>query len=146
LLGQILAIPVSTPQLLNQGAKMISIPYSHQQLTSMKPTATTQSKLLTQFYRAYTGWLDAGAPDQIVFTRSRGLCTNLINWVRTIDLDLSDRLKVNKEMRHQFLAARRDESYPFDGHPDVYTRTMTEGSCYLNEHRIKWVREHAQAA
>jgi hypothetical protein len=144
LLGQILAIPVSTPQLLNQGAKMISIPYNHQQLTSMKPTATTQSKLLTQFYRAYTGWLDAGAPDQIIFTRSHGLCTNLVNWAQATELDLVDRLKVNDEMRKQFVEARRNEWYPFDGHPDVYTRTVMEGSCYLNGHRIKWVREHAE--
>lgn len=103
-----------------------------------------QSDLLTQFYRAYAGWLEAGAPERIIFSRSHGLCTNLVNWARATDLDLYDRLRVNMEMRQQFRAARRDESYPFDGHPESYTQTVMEDRCYLNEHRIKWVREHAE--
>lgn len=102
-----------------------------------------QSERLTQFYRAYAAWVDDGAPFIPVFTRNSGLCRNLRLWSRAIGLGNQIIFDLSNEMRNQFLAARRNDSYPFDGHPLAYERDKAEQKLHLNEHRIKWVREHA---
>lgn len=104
-----------------------------------------QSELLTQFYRVYAGWLVAGAPEGVIFTRSSGLCQNLKMYL--LQTGKSDRQTVTElgmEMRRQFINARRNDAYPFDGHSDSYQRSAGERNCHANENRIKWVNEHAE--
>lgn len=106
-------------------------------------SAPAQSELLTQFYRSYTAWLDDGAPRNIIFSRKAGLCHNLKLFSIAIGASSTALINVRNEMHMQFIHARCGGYYPFDGTADVYEKTVSAHGCHLNEHRIKWVRDHA---
>lgn len=102
-----------------------------------------QSELLTQFYRAYAGWLDAGAPrlPLTIFSRDSGLCRNLRLWLNNVGkLDYYRSLR--REMEEQF--SPMNVLYPFNGNSWAYQNEREAEKCHLNEQRIKWVRDHAQ--
>jgi hypothetical protein len=101
-----------------------------------------QSELLTQFYQAYAGWLDAGAPEGIIFSRQRGLCWSAVEWISATGKTGTDALL--EEMDHQFVAAGLDPTFPFNnGSVQQFGREKVTNSKHLNEQRIQWVREHA---
>lgn len=96
-----------------------------------------QSKELTAFYRAYAAWVEAGAPNNGIFIRSNGLCSNAMCYDHT----------VSKEMRNQFAEAGfpiiQGWGYlPFNLGIEDYTHESDNAIAYLNEKRIKWVRDH----
>lgn len=97
---------------------------------------------LLEFLKEYMEWVDAGGPDQEVFTQDHGLCSNLILWASrygimgwTIRLELKralSRLKYGKT------------GFPFnDGIRENYFK-LGEFSDTLPHHknpkRIAWVK------
>ena len=98
-------------------------------------------KNLTDFYRDYAAWLDAGAPNGDVFRQSRGLCTCLSRWCA--ENGVTEYLNV--DMNLQFVSANLDTIYPFNGGDHLgYAMEVRKNSCHLNPERIAWVREHAK--
>ena len=95
-----------------------------------------QSKELTQFYREYKAWLDAGAPIGEPFQRYTGLCDALEGslWYDVILMGLLDELKL------QFSDEGLDELYPF-GKENFISRVELETQ-HLDPLRIKWVEDH----
>ena len=103
-----------------------------------------QSALLRQFYKAYVEWLDLGAPDQIIFRRYFGLCSNLNNWATNNKIYGQDAIDLSREMQSQFRVAGGSVDYPFNrGDADLYTREVDFELAHENEQRNKWVRDHA---
>lgn len=94
---------------------------------------TVQSKELTQFYREYKAWLDAGAPDEIPFKRFKGLCDSLAD-VRYYNPT------VKKELQDQFYTEGLNRTYPFG--VDNFDIRMFNESQHLDPLRIKWVEDH----
>lgn len=98
-----------------------------------------QSEALTKFYQAYLAWVEAGAPEdnKHLLTRNVGLCTNLVAFY-----DYDDDAP-SFELEQQFEEAELCVFYPFNEQPSEYRGETSAGTCYLNEQRIAWVREHA---
>lgn len=100
-----------------------------------------QSDTLTEFYRAYLAWVEAGTPKHPHFARCWGLCCNLADYyggTTRASLSAAD------EMRMQFRQAGLDEELPFNPYPGSrkYTEESLAYQCHLNPHRIQWVRDH----
>lgn len=101
-----------------------------------------QSEQLTKFYQDYLAWLERGAPDGAPFTRRHGLCLNLKTWANTQEKVWYHQLA--GEMRDQFRKAELHPWYPFNrGSGDLYEMESNQGECFLNNERIRWVKEHA---
>jgi hypothetical protein len=110
----------------------------------------TQSTLLTQFYRAYTAWIDDGAPKRVLFRRDAGLCRNVMVWAEAIGQEGLQVRLLRDELRTQLKQAGMDMDYPFSPadaqhgpHHYYYSIETNAEICHLNERRIAWVREHA---
>lgn len=106
-----------------------------------------QSELLSEFYRAYAWWLDAGAPLDMGFYRNHGLCNSLRVWAnRNAQLGYKN---LHDELIEQFRQAGLDTHYPFNCGDRIYyliecgDRNFNP-RCHINEQRIKWVRDYAQ--
>lgn len=108
-----------------------------------------QSQLLTQFYRAYTAWIDDGAPEGIIFSRQHGLCHNLQVWVRSIiSMAGQEWYELDQEMRLQFQKTELHPIFPFNTGDRMYYQieqnTMeTSLQCHSNANRLSWARKHA---
>lgn len=98
-----------------------------------------QSQQLTEFYKAYLAWVEAGAPedDGQLLTRNVGLCTNLALFCEFAH-EVPD-----YELEQQFRDAGLSVFYPFNGSSAQYRQEKHAGTCHLNEKRIAWVRKHA---
>jgi hypothetical protein len=94
----------------------------------------SQSKGLTEFYNAYNDWVNTGAPECNVFSRSYGLCLNLRVY--------GDSLNLCNEMKAQFVEAELSCDYPFNESENEYFVECDAGEAALNPERIKWVQEH----
>jgi hypothetical protein len=110
-----------------------------------------QSELLTQFYRAYAAWIDDGAPRRVLFRRDAGLCRNVMIWAEAIGKEGLEIRLLRDELRTQLKQANLDMNYPFSpkdapfGVAHYYhSDEQPNQTCYLNEDRIKWAREHAE--
>lgn len=106
-----------------------------------------QSQYLTDFYREYLAWVDAGAGDHPAFNRSAGLCLNLVHHARWLNIDHEGRFL--DEMEAQFEQGGLNKVYPFNlGEYSVARQSYLDEcrlkSCYTNEARLKWVRQHVQ--
>lgn len=104
---------------------------------------TYQSELLTQFYQAYFKWVSEGAEEDIMFSRSYGLCFNIRVWVtRTMSLNSIDSFyDLQSEMEKQFNHAGLAYEYPFGGQ-GVYNEEQTSGTLHQNKQRLAWVQSH----
>ena len=115
---------------------------------------------LGDFYVAYEEWLDAGAPGDMrsTFWRTMGLCSNLVNWMDSHNIDYRRQSELEDEMRASFEEVGLVPSYPFyeDSartgplpHEVVlqfrerYRAEGSTSSCHLNPLRVAWVRKHA---
>lgn len=103
-----------------------------------------QSELLTLFYQAYTEWLAAGAPESNPFSRHHGLCGALRQWANRND-QLAYRA-MHEEMIAQFMHHSTSFLHPFHTFTQEYNREVDRGEAHLNRDRIKWAKDHAQAA
>lgn len=97
-----------------------------------------QSSKLTQFYRAYQAWLDAGAPQHQPFYREVGLCENLGKYLHYSEPDILD------EMLEQFRKRLKKIKYPFNKNGEDYMAEACGLKSYLNKKRLEWVKEHTQ--
>lgn len=97
-----------------------------------------QSEKLTNFYKAYLDWLDAGAVTD-EFSRGSGLCHNLD---RYYDWNSPDTVE---EMVFQFKLAWLDEYFPFnEGSHMRFVEEIDAKQSFINPARIRWVRNHIQ--
>lgn len=99
-----------------------------------------QSELLTSFYRAYQDWINAGAPNHKPFRRDKGLCFNLSNFCR--DINVEDKA-VSKEMNLQFKDAGLSGTIPFCKYSAYHVEVRTS-QCHINKERLTWVKDHLQ--
>lgn len=99
-------------------------------------------KTLTEFYRDYAAWLDAGTPDGTIFHNGSGLCANLHKWEAASGLRYGE---LAAQMCWQFKAAGLDWVVPFNsGDLKSYEREVRSKTCHLNPARVAWVRERAK--
>lgn len=105
------------------------------------------SEVLHNFYCAYKAWLDAGAPNNNPFSRSRGLCHAIKIFVLRQELQsaYSYLYSARAEMCSQFKAASLDPDYPFNT-PDYiaddvhnYYMEAAREEIHLNPARVAWV-------
>ncbi|MFP3645166.1 hypothetical protein [Paraburkholderia sp. SIMBA_054] len=111
-----------------------------------EPLPTEQSELLTQFYRAYTAWIDDGAPERIIFHRNRGLCGNLRIWALSVGMNLlgDEYQAIRSEMYGQFRSRYMDGLHPFNDSLNEFNHEADTRTCHQNLQRIKWARRHAE--
>jgi hypothetical protein len=103
---------------------------------------TPQSELLTQFYRAYFWWIQAGAHKDMGFSRYYGLCGALREWAnRNAQVEYR---QLSDEMRMQFAWEELYLLHPFHETAQQYNTEVDRGAAHLNLKRIKWVKDHAQ--
>jgi hypothetical protein len=101
-----------------------------------------QSELLTQFYRAYAAWLDAGAPKEMGFSRHHGLCGALRQWAnRHAQVEYRN---LGNELQAQFMKLSTSFLHPFHELSSQYNLEADRGACHRNPKRIAWAREHAK--
>jgi len=104
--------------------------------------SSTQSDKLTEFYRAYLAWIEAGAPiEHSMFSRSLGLCHS--SWLFAVGMDnYVEARDLEKELNDQFEDAGLDGAYPFnEGELWKYEREASYK--HLNDKRLQWVIDHA---
>lgn len=103
-----------------------------------------QSQLLTEFYRAYSDWLEAGASAGNPFRVDKGLCNNLLEYVVHVkNMDMSEHYNISAEMTAQFINAGLSSRYPFNNdNAGSYSYEVFSDSCYKNQARIQWVKSH----
>jgi hypothetical protein len=101
-----------------------------------------QSESLTEFYRAYLWWLEAGASEEMGFSRHHGLCGALRQWANRND-QLGYRA-LHDEMIAQFMKHTTSFLHPFHTFAQEYNREVDRGEAHLNVDRIKWVKDHAR--
>ena len=114
-----------------------------------------QSKELTNFYRAYLNWLNAGAPiaNEYDFKRTHGICCCITEFIEVeyAHKQENDHRKIISKMideiQSQFLLAGLEKWLPFNKFGDVdgidYLYEVLNGTCHLNPKRIQWVKGHA---
>lgn len=107
-----------------------------------------QSPELTEFYREYQKWIDAGAPvKDPIFERGMGLCPNLRMYIFEMCGMYEVHIPFSAEMKRQFIEAGLDPDLPFNSKPmwsTDYQREANQDTCYLNPERLKWVKEHCK--
>jgi len=97
-----------------------------------------QSKELTEFYRAYLAWVEAGAVYSGGFSVRYGLCNNLAKYFHYSNYVLCC------ELADQFEEAGLEHTLPFNGDSHEYFYETNSGACHLNPKRIQWVRDHCK--
>lgn len=99
-----------------------------------------QGRILTEFYRSYLAWFEAGSPDG-TYSKSDGLCLALEYFLGTKGLCGGDAAAARQyEMKRQFVDAGLNPIFPFEDAVDYFERD----DLHLNPKRIEWVRSHAK--
>lgn len=99
-------------------------------------------RITHEFLQAYRKWLLKGAPKSKCFDRSRGLCSQIENYIDVYhggDRDL--RYDVQQVLTDMFDGDDLGVLYPFGG----YRRFVEDGdkeTMHLNEMRVQWVMKH----
>jgi hypothetical protein len=100
-----------------------------------------QSELLTQFYKAYLWWLEAGAKEDMGFARTYGLCRALRIWAnRNAQVEYH---ALQEEMVQQFMQHSTSFLHPFHTSAEEFNLEAFRGESHLNRDRIQWVKDHA---
>jgi hypothetical protein len=94
------------------------------------------SEHLKAFLSAYLEWIEHGAPQKLPFSRRYGLCSNLTDWARPLDIE--ERIALEKALDRMFSADGLDQCHPFGA--DEYFEAREDETQHLNEARIAWVR------
>lgn len=103
----------------------------------------TQSELLTQFYKDWLAWVDAGASmKHQTFQRITGLCGALNFWCLKNKLTTTEYIEIGQVMYEQFKGAGLNAYCPFDNGHGAYFDSADQGTCHENPKRIQWVRDH----
>ncbi len=99
---------------------------------------------LSEFYKAYSDWIDAGAPESEPFSRMVGLCGCVCLYLRSKDCNSHVRESVLLLMRKQFIKAGLDLDYPFNNQDNSYYVESIDGLIHTNKSRIAWVKKEWQ--
>lgn len=96
---------------------------------------------LSEFYKAYSDWIDAGAPESEPFSRRSGLCGSIFLYAAMNGYPVSERSALLLVMRVQFIKAGLNRDYPFNSQEKPYLVESARGLIHTNSDRIAWVRK-----
>ena len=99
---------------------------------------------LADFYKAYSDWIDAGAPESEPFSRRVGLCGSIFLYLAMKGYPIKDRKITLEMMRAQFVKAGLDSEYPFNNQENSYRMESINGLIHTNANRIQWVKREWQ--
>lgn len=96
---------------------------------------------LADFYKAYSDWIDFGAPEGKLFSRNCGICVSLTFHLKAMGLTPKERELARHLMRSQFIKAGLNRDYPFNSQEKPYLVESARGLIHTNSDRIAWVRK-----
>ena len=99
---------------------------------------------LAEFYKAYSDWIDAGAPESEPFSRRSGLCGSLCLHLTSKGCNYLARDMALQLMRSQFINAGLSRNYPFNNSENSYYVECIDGTIHTNNNRIQWVKKEWQ--
>ena len=99
---------------------------------------------LADFYKAYSDWIDDGAPEGKPFSRNCGICVSLTLHLKDIGLTPKEREQARKLMRSQFIKAGLNGDYQFNNRELPYLTESAKGMIHTNKNRIAWVKREWQ--
>lgn len=102
----------------------------------------TQSKELTEFYRAYLKWYESCAVDNKVFKRRYALCACLEKYLESLGCSRKYVRYMKEEMEIQFKKASLHNVFPFN-YGSLSDYRYEKDDRHLNPRRIAWVQDHA---
>lgn len=99
---------------------------------------------LAEFYRAYSDWIDDGAPESEPFSRRVGLCGSLCSYLASKGCRFPVRDMALQLMKSQFIKAGLSRDYPFNNADNSYCLESINGEIHTNKNRIAWVKREWQ--
>ena len=99
---------------------------------------------LADFYKAYSYWIDSGAPEGEPFGRRVGLCGSLCLYLINKGCRLPERDMVLQLMKSQFIKAGLSRDYPVNNADNSYYVECIDGAIHTNKNRIAWVKREWQ--
>jgi hypothetical protein len=104
------------------------------------------NKVTLDFLRSWINWVDAGAPDNGLYSRNQALCLAKFSFgdqdgIEEVD---SDRI-IGKDLKRMFKEDGLHWNYPFYDMKDAndssgYRKDESNMTMHLNERRLAWVR------
>lgn len=95
---------------------------------------------LADFYKAYSDWIDAGAPEGEPFSRRSGLCGSLCSYLTSKGCRFPVRDMALQLMKSQFIKAGLSRDYPFNNADNSYCLESINGEIHTNKNRLAWVK------
>lgn len=95
---------------------------------------------LAEFYKAYSDWVDYGAPEGEPFSRRIGLCGSLCLYLTSKCCICQVRDMALRLMKSQFIKAGLSRDYPFNNADNSYRMESINGTIHTNKNRVAWVR------
>lgn len=99
---------------------------------------------LSDFYEAYSDWIDTGALEGEPFSRRVGLCGSLCSYLASNGCKLPVRDMALQLMKSQFIKAGLNRDYPFNNAEKSYYVECIVGTIHTNNERIAWVKREWQ--
>ena len=99
---------------------------------------------LSDFYKAYSDWIDAGAPEGEPFSRRVGLCASMCLHLKWKGCNPREREVALFLMKSQFIKAGLSRDYPFNNAENSYYEEGINGTMHTNSDRIAWVKKEWQ--
>lgn len=99
---------------------------------------------LSDFYKAYSDWIDDGATECEPFSRRVGLCASLCLYLKWKDCNQREREVALQLMKSQFIKAGLSRDYPFNSAENSYYVESINGTIHTNKNRIAWVKKEWQ--
>lgn len=95
---------------------------------------------LSEFYRAYSDWIDDGAPEGEPFSGRVGLCGSVCLYLKSKGCNFREREMALFLMRKQFIKANLNRDYPFNNRDNSYYMESIDGLIHTNKNRVAWVK------
>lgn len=99
---------------------------------------------LSDFYKTYSDWIDAGAPESEPFSRRIGLCGSLCLYLTSKGCGFPVRDMTLQLMKSQFIKAGLSRDYPFNNADNSYHLESINCKIHTNKNRIEWVKKEWQ--
>lgn len=99
---------------------------------------------LADFYKAYSDWIDDGAPEGKLFSRRVGLCGSLSLYLTSKGCLFPVRDMALQLMKSQFIKAGLSRDYPFNNANNSYRMESINGTIHTNKNRVAWVKREWQ--
>ena len=91
---------------------------------------------LTDFYKAYSDWIDAGAQESETFSRRVWLCGSLCLYLTSKGCRLPVMDMTLQLMKSQFIKAGLSRDYQFNNSDNSYCLESINGEIHTNKNRI----------